>query len=230
MPDIKTKADTMLFSYETTYKTHYRSYDIKAPVLTVYQKKPASVRPRAPPTKNVHTLRELREEVPFYLLHGRKAILHTNPWLVQKKYEEPPDLLREEAQKTRPRLVMTPAVSMDDIDDPNARRILCVDMYTTDTSKAMRDALTPHVNIEAPLPGLPARANPIVLPKLEPSYVSPEWRMETAAWDNKQLRAHCDPTRDFWLSLEPFKCRACDEFATITKHRRMLRQMKANRP
>ncbi|CAH2234694.1 jg4681, partial [Pararge aegeria aegeria] len=113
---------------------------------------------------------------------------------------------REKVQKTRPRLVMTPAVSMDDIDEPATRRILCGETYCSAASRAMREtaALRPaRANVKAPLPGLPAPANPITLPKLQPPFVSPEWRMETASWDARQLRAHCDHTKSFWLGQAP---------------------------
>lgn len=63
--------------------------------------------------------------------------------------------------KTRPRLVMTPAVSMDDIENPKAREILCNDMYTSDMTRGMREAVSEYFTVKAPLPGLPAPANPV---------------------------------------------------------------------
>ncbi|KAL0894446.1 hypothetical protein ABMA27_013046 [Loxostege sticticalis] len=136
---------------------------------------------------------------------------------------------REQAQKTRPRLVMTPAVSMDDIDDPQARLILCQDMYISDMAKGLKEAvgaIKPYKNVQAPFAKHPAPANPITLRKLQPYYVSPEWRMETVQWDNRQLRAYCDGTKEFWLKFPLPKCKACDETAVVTAHRAMRRQKK----
>lgn len=69
--------------------------------------------------------------------------------------------MRAEIQKTRPRLVMTPAVSKDDIEDPKAREILCEDMYTTDMAKALKEAVSPYFSVRAPFPGLPAPSKPV---------------------------------------------------------------------
>lgn len=71
------------------------------------------------------------------------------------------DLHREQAQKTRPRLVMSPAVSMDDIDNPKTRELLCDDMYTSDMTRGLREAVFPCFSVRAPLPGLPAPSNPV---------------------------------------------------------------------
>lgn len=42
--------------------------------------------------------------------------------------------------KTRPRLYMSPAVSIDDVDDPEVRKLLLGHMYTTDWRKAELEA------------------------------------------------------------------------------------------
>ncbi|CAH2105021.1 unnamed protein product [Euphydryas editha] len=200
------KVESMLFNYETTYKTDFRFGEIDEYPKTVYVPKP-SIRERGKPAyRNLHTLIEWKGDMPpFSLLHRPKDVVRTNPNNVQPHFEKPIDLDREHAQKTRPRLVMTPAVSMDDIADERARQILCVDMYTSDMSRGMREAVKPYNNVCAPLPGRPAPSNPIVLPKLQPPYVSPEWRMDSVTWDSKQLRGYCDPTKEFWLARDPSK-------------------------
>lgn len=52
-------------------------------------------------------------------------------------------------------------MSMDDIADERARQILCTDMYTSDMSRGMREAVKPYKNVCAPLPGRPAPSNPV---------------------------------------------------------------------
>ncbi|CAH0726301.1 unnamed protein product, partial [Brenthis ino] len=200
------RIESMLYDYETTYRTDYRFGEIREYPKTIYKEKLSRYKRGEPEYKNIHTLAKWQGKMPpFSLLHKPKDILRTNPNNVQPYYEKPVDVDHEQAQKTRPRLVMTPAVSMDDIEDERARNILCTDMYTSVMTRAMREAITPCNSLKAPLPGTPAPANPITLPKLKPAYVSPEWRMDSVMWDRKQLRGYCDPTKEFWLSREPPK-------------------------
>lgn len=56
---------------------------------------------------------------------------------------------------------MTPAVSMDDIEDPKTRNLLIEDMYTSDMTRGLREAIRPYFKVQAPLPGQPANANPV---------------------------------------------------------------------
>ncbi|XP_063839290.1 uncharacterized protein LOC135088369 [Ostrinia nubilalis] len=227
MPDKVVKMEGMLFEYPTTYLNDYRKEEFRAPVATVYKTKPSCMMRRPPPLRDVHTMSDWKaQSIPFDLLHKPRDIVGTNPWKVQERYEKPKDIEREQAQKSRPRLVMTPAVSMDDIDDPLARELLCEDMYISDMAKGMKEAVAPYTNVQAPFAKHPAPSNPITLRKLQPYLVSPEWRMQTVRWDNQQLRAHCDATKDFWLKFQLPKCRACDETAVVKAHRKMLRQKK----
>lgn len=41
--------------------------------------------------------------------------------------------------KTRPRQVMTPAISIDDITDKEIRELICADMYTTTSMKSAQE-------------------------------------------------------------------------------------------
>lgn len=45
--------------------------------------------------------------------------------------------------KTRPRLYMSPAVSVDDVEDPEMRKLMLGHMYTTDWRKAELEAAGP---------------------------------------------------------------------------------------
>ncbi|XP_026328838.1 uncharacterized protein LOC113236848 [Hyposmocoma kahamanoa] len=192
------KLEAMLFDYGTTNKTDYRDGEIKPQIKTVYKHKPERKRLPTPPGNFVHTMMPWRAPMPFDAFIKPNDITRNNPHVVQKKFTSPHDTKRLEVQKTRPRLVMTPALSMDDMEEP-ARSILINEMYTTDMTQKMEEAISPTVSIKAPLPGHPAPANPMALRPLKPPYVSPEWRMETLSWDRKQLRSYCDSTRDFWL-------------------------------
>lgn len=79
---------------------------------------------------------------------------------IQKKTE---DAGKENAIKTRPRLVMTPAVSMDDIENPRAREILCNEMYTSTITRATREAAASCDKIKAPFLGHPSPSNPVAM-------------------------------------------------------------------
>ncbi|XP_004929174.1 uncharacterized protein LOC101737450 isoform X1 [Bombyx mori] len=220
------RIESMLFDYGTTNRTDYRNGEIRPQSITVYNEKPRRAPPKLRPLKDVHTLSDWKAEaISFSLLHRPKQILGTDPRIVQQPCEKPKDTEREIAQRTRPRIVMTPAVSMDDIENPRARDILCNDMYTSDTSKGLREAVTSYFSVKAPLPGLPAAANPVALAKLQPPYVSPEWRMESVSWDGKQLRAHCDPSKEFWLERERSRCKPCDESARVREYRKYSKKL-----
>ncbi|CAF4897261.1 unnamed protein product [Pieris macdunnoughi] len=227
MPDARKRINSLLYDERTTYRTDYQIVPFREYPKTVYQPKKSRYVRGQPAYRNVHTLSEWKGPMPpFNALLKPKDILQTRPSVVQQPYEKPIDTDREMAQKIRPRLVMTPAVSMDDIADSRARDILCTDMYTSDMSRATKEAVAPYTNVRAPFPGLPAPANPIVLPKLQSPLVSPEWRMESVAWDGRQLRSYCDVSRDFWLSHALPRCRACDETKIVKDHRDNLRKIK----
>ncbi|XP_028165670.1 uncharacterized protein LOC114356614 [Ostrinia furnacalis] len=241
--------ESMLFNYETTGRTDFRDGRIKPIITTEYKPKSTCLRVRPPPLKDIHALTDWRvPNVPFNLMHKPKDVVRTNPRVVQEPYvktpldtaktyilcllrewfyfqHEPEDEIREEVQRTRPRLVMTPAVSLDDI-EPVTRKMLVEDIYVTSVMQMMRESgVSEGSSLRAPLPKLPAPANPITLPKLMPQYVSPEWRMDSAAWDNRQLRTYCDPTKEFWLAFQS-KCDVCDETAEREAQRKMRRLAK----
>ncbi|XP_063839148.1 uncharacterized protein LOC135088187 [Ostrinia nubilalis] len=225
-PTAERRYESMLFNYETTGRTDFRDGRIKPIITTEYKPKSTCLRVRPPPLKDIHALTDWRvPNVPFNLMHKPKDVVRTNPRVVQEPFHEPEDEIREEVQRTRPRLVMTPAVSLDDI-EPVTRKMLVEDVYVTSVMQMMRESgVSEGSSLRAPLPKLPAPANPITLPKLLPQYVSPEWRMDSAAWDNRQLRTYCDPTKEFWLAFQS-KCDVCDETAEREAQRKMRRLAK----
>ncbi|XP_041973296.1 uncharacterized protein LOC121728992 [Aricia agestis] len=197
--------DTLLFNYETTHRTDYRIREFQLPqCLQIDKTAPTPcVKTRTPSDalKDIHTLSDWKREcVPFDLFIHRKEILRTNPTHMQKAYAKPQDLERERVQKTRPRLIMTPAVSIDDIESQEARQLLISDVYLSESERARRDVTGPTLGAKTvPFLQLPAPANPITLPPLLPPYVSPEWRLRSASWDRRQLRARVDAHREFFL-------------------------------
>ncbi|XP_046961688.1 uncharacterized protein LOC124531234 [Vanessa cardui] len=197
--------DNLLFNYETTYRTDYRDGEIKTSPKTVFKTKPTCYRIRPPPLKYIHTLSEWKQPgIPVEIFLKPKETVRTNPRQPQKFYEKPPDPGWENAVKTRPRLVMTPAISMDDISSEK-RKILIENVYASSAQISMREGLpaSSGISISAPLSSTPAVASPITLQKLQPPYVSPEWRMDSASWDGRQLRSHCDPDKEFYLGRSP---------------------------
>ncbi|KAF9411063.1 hypothetical protein HW555_010046 [Spodoptera exigua] len=225
MSDIETRLEDMLFDYQTTYKTDYRHGQIRAPVFTKYEEKPKCLSIRPPPLKDVHTLTPWKTApVPFSLWHKPHPILRKDPNKVQEPYVKQPDTELAQVIKTRPRIVMTPAVSVDDIECAESRAILCDAMYTSTAARMNREAVPDYVNMKAPLSPLPAPANPVTLPRLRHPYVSPEWRMDTVSWDKQQLRSYCDPTKEFWLRHKLTPCSACKETEIMEAHRRQQYQ------
>ncbi|KAI8427467.1 hypothetical protein MSG28_002000 [Choristoneura fumiferana] len=203
-----TRIERMVFNYGTTNRTDYRNYDIKKSEPTVY--KPKTKKEKRVPYlgKDSETVTEYKaKNIPFNLLWKPKPIIRTKPTDVPLKYDKIKDEEREESQRTRPRLVMTPAVSLDDVTDATARDIVCRDMYVSTWSHDSQLALAlPAVRaVAAPLPSHPTPANPIRLPRLAPPVVPPEWRRETVEWDRRQLRGHVDPDHLFWQAFDPYK-------------------------
>ncbi|CAK1603531.1 unnamed protein product [Parnassius mnemosyne] len=196
----KQHIQSMIFDYATTTNTDFRKHHIRPTVKSNYKDKNLSRKKRKSPVKYVHTMTDWKNvSMPFDLWIEQKQIVRTNPHHVQEPYEKPPDLEIDKIRMTRPRLVMTPAVSIDDVEDLEKRKLLLQDMYTTNVTKefGMKCALS---TVRSPLRGKYAPANPIPLPKLTPPYVSPEWRMQSTSWDRQQTRAYCDATRVFWLN------------------------------
>ncbi|XP_073967702.1 uncharacterized protein [Choristoneura fumiferana] len=207
MPDNK-RIESMLFNYESANKTDYRGGEITAPIKTVFKEKQGCLRIRPPPLKDIHTLSDWKEaNIPFDLVVKKKDIIRTDPTAVQKTMHKVIDTGHAHAVETRPRLIMTPAVSMDDIPDPRTREILVKDTYISTSHKAMEEAVeqAQYKTVRAPFVGRPAPANPLFLGRLQAELVPLEWRRETIEWDGKQLRTFVDPDREFWRHRDLYK-------------------------
>ncbi|KPI98537.1 hypothetical protein RR46_03689 [Papilio xuthus] len=195
--------DSMINDYKTTMANDYRESAIKPFIKTVYQEKKPFIREKWKYVKYIHTMREWDgERAPFDFTIPRKAILRTNPHHIQPAYGKPKDLELESVRKTRPRLVMTPAISMDDIEDQDKWNLLMNSSYTTRMTIDY-EPVTEVSNVVAPLLGKYSPAAPLTISKYKPPFVSPEWRMETTSWDQRQIRDYCDANKVFWLYTKP---------------------------
>lgn len=144
-PDIKYP---VVYNAQTTYGNDYRKYENleRQRILTTRKRSEAPEKPPAPhkPLDN-ETLSLYREnvKVPFDLLWEKKPITQTNPFECFAIPEKEIDEKKEDVMKTRPRLYKAPAVSLDDVADPEMRRLLLEHLYTTDWRKSEREAAGP---------------------------------------------------------------------------------------
>ncbi|KPJ13220.1 hypothetical protein RR48_06718 [Papilio machaon] len=195
--------DSMINNYRTTMTNDYRDNAIEPVIKTVYQEKKPFIREKWKYVKYIHTMRDWDgERAPFDFTIPRKDIIRTNPHHIQPVYGKPKDLDLENVRKTRPRLVMTPAVSMDDLEDQDKRNLLMNSSYTTRMTTDYKP-VTDVSNVVAPLLGKYSPASPLTIAKYKQPYVSPEWRMETTSWDQRQIRDYCDANKVFWLYTRP---------------------------
>lgn len=116
---------------------------------------------------------------------------------------------------------MSPAVSMDDVEDPEMRQLLCQHMYTTEWGKATQesevkncdrvvgnttvetggDPVTPKMCLLISLllkVLFKVRLKVDLLPPLPKSF-----RDKGKRWEDKQNRASVDPTKTFWINKDP---------------------------
>ncbi|XP_030037634.1 uncharacterized protein LOC115453129 isoform X1 [Manduca sexta] len=222
MPHQKERFEPMLFNYETTNRTDLKDGEIKPIIRTKYKSKPVCVGIRPPPLKYIHTFTNWKKpSVPIDLYLKPKEIVRTNPHHIQEKYECLPDLEKDQVRKTRPRLVMTPAISLDDIDDDGVRNMLLNEVYDTTAKRSMRQGVELHSGgLDAPRPKIPAPPDPISIPKFQVPYVSPEWRIDSVTWDGRQLRTYTDPTKEFWLARQS-TCEECKRTAARNAYKKM---------
>ncbi|XP_028039370.1 uncharacterized protein LOC114249858 [Bombyx mandarina] len=216
MSNNNSRIESLLFDYKTSSLRDYNDGQILPITETKYIDKEVCLRIPPAPLKYIHTLSNWKPggRVSVDLFVRPKDVVRTNPRDVQQRYERPQDIEHKNILKSRPRLVMTPAVCMDDIQLEKREKFI-KDFYSTTKNVTMR--VPPSNNIKASFPGTPAPANPITIPNIRAPYVSPEWRMESVSWDGKQLRAFAEPNKEFWLAKTPhfvsFRCQVCDETA-----------------
>ncbi|KAJ8951821.1 hypothetical protein NQ318_019795 [Aromia moschata] len=196
-----------VFKAPTTYRNDYKRYcDFRKE--TYNYNRPKFEKPEKPPPPAViedhETFSKLREgiHVPFDLLLAPKPIVNTNPHVPFQKLEPLGDPSKEKAIRTRPRLYMTPAVSIDDVPDPEMRRLLIDCMYTTEWRAAEREATSDFKR--PPMCTQTYETGDVVKMRVDP-YKPIEERFNRRAidWDRAQTRSYADTTREFWIHKDP---------------------------
>ncbi|KAG7311795.1 hypothetical protein JYU34_002875 [Plutella xylostella] len=213
--------ENMVFNYGSTYQTDYRHGQIDTSQRTVYKPKPKTEKTVPFERKDFHTLAKFAIEVPFSLCIKPKEIVRTNPYDVPKPLPQEPDTGRELAIRTRPRLYITPAFSLDEV-PPHARDVVIRDVYTSQYTFSNEQVKLPTPGVTAPLPDLAAPAKAVHLPKPQPPAVPREWRMESVQWERSQARYPLDRDREFWSNYDVYKgCNACKETAQYRKYQKL---------
>ncbi|KAF5298498.1 hypothetical protein FQR65_LT01277 [Abscondita terminalis] len=225
---------TCVFDGATTYLHDYRKctpykrrlYDWTRKRFEIPQKEPKEFRRR-----DMASFIEYKKgsHVPFNLFIKPRPIIDTNPedevprlvkytkskrqkLIVSSFKDKPIDVEKEEVMKSRPRLYMTPAVSMDDVPDPETRRLLCNHMYSTEFRKAAQGAAA-KVNDRPIARSIFEVGRDPVKVKVEVNPPLPHgWREKGKDWDHCQLRSLVDPTETFWKNKGPPNiCGACPD-------------------
>ncbi|XP_050307538.1 uncharacterized protein LOC126744223 [Anthonomus grandis grandis] len=202
------------FEEKTTYQNDFKKYcdrkkeNLKNPRIRAEQ-------PIKPPPKRHYTDNETfttwKDDVyiPFDLLLFPKPIVQTDPRKPFEKLAPLPEVDKLEAQKTRPRIYMTPACSLDDVPDPEMRRLLCQFVYTSEWRNAEIEGAS---GFKPKIPNFSkietrdlVSLQTDLYPPLEERFIK-----EGKPWDDQQRRGSSDPTAQFWINKDPpVLCGAC---------------------
>ncbi|KAK4880534.1 hypothetical protein RN001_008680 [Aquatica leii] len=149
--------------------------------------------------------------IPFHLMIQPRPIIDTSPTqIVPRSVEKPIDAKKEEVIKTRPRLYISPAVSIDDVPDADMRKLLCAYMYSTATKKSSELVASKMVARPVATTTYETGRDPVkFFTEINPP-LPLGWREKGIAWDHEQRRALVDPTETFWINKgASVKCGAC---------------------
>ncbi|KAB0797504.1 hypothetical protein PPYR_08497 [Photinus pyralis] len=206
-----------IFQGQTTFQNDYRRFTPDSREKYVWPK----ARSEPPPKKSAEFIRKDPETfvewnkdvyIPFNLLMKPRPIIDTTPYAtIPRLKDQAKDAEKSDVMKSRPRLYMTPAVSMDDVPDPEMRKLICDYMYTTDFRRAEKEAAMGENTREIATSTLDVGLDPV---KLRTELYPPlplGWREKGRAWDSRQMRALVDPTETFWFKRgSRVKCGACN--------------------
>ncbi|KAF7274233.1 hypothetical protein GWI33_013094 [Rhynchophorus ferrugineus] len=202
------------FKEKTTYLNDYKNYsDLnQTHKSTVTGREVKHV--KLPPKKvfeDHETFSKWKEgvHIPFDLLLEPKPILQMDPRKPFEKLAPLPEDDKNAAIKTRPRIYMTPACSIDDIPDPDMRDLLCQFMYTTEWRKAEIEGAS-GFKIRPPKISEIHRSDKVTLQTDLYKPLEERFIKRSKNWDDRQSRDLSDPTREFWLRKDPpVLCGAC---------------------
>lgn len=137
-------------------------------------------------------------------------------WFGSKILPETPG--KADAIKTRPRIYMSPAISIDDIDDPKMRDLLCCQMYISETTKSLKEPalLTTEKKISnrtLEKNGDPVRLKVDILPPIPDRYRG----NKSKEWERQQPKLTVDSTKTFWKdnTVKKFPAKFPKDFANI---------------
>ncbi|CAH2002618.1 unnamed protein product [Acanthoscelides obtectus] len=205
-----------VFKDLTTYTNDYKKYKNYQRDLYRGQKfkleKPIRSQPK-PAYSDHESFDRWKDDayVPSTLFIEPKPIIRTSP---QDRFVKlDPSVVEDhgklESIKTRPRVYMTPAVSMDDIPDPEMRKLLINRMYTTEWRNAVKEATLTWKKIIPEISTIET-TDTVALKVDQYLPIGEQYRDRAKAWDDEQMRGYSDPTRDFWIHKDPpVVCGAC---------------------
>lgn len=149
--------------------------------------------------------------VPFNLLWDANPITGTYPKMnliqnkdeIQEKHARMTEEERLEAIRTRPRVVISPAVHLDDIDDNEVRNLITANTYESHWTRAARETANAHFKFKNTYPICTelGRNTLHFTPNLQP-VIHYNFRRKARSWDKAQAKEVVDPTAKFWLNNE----------------------------
>ncbi|KAK9870556.1 hypothetical protein WA026_008117 [Henosepilachna vigintioctopunctata] len=211
-----------IFKKSSTYLDDYQKYDGIYRITPDYARDKFE-KPEPPPPPPIPFDKEnfvpLKKEIPMSLMIVPNEITGCNPHKKLEKIVISSDDKMADVIKTRPRVYCSPQVSLDDVPDPEMRKLLLDYMYTTDFRKAdlellsmvkmeqrvLPDTLIEHGNFVENKNYFSVNFNP------KPSMLyelSAELNSKGAKWTNEQLIAETNATELFWKNKD-VKCGAC---------------------
>lgn len=104
---------------------------------------------------------------------------------------------------------MVPAIPIDDIKEPDQRKLLCRYMYTTQGRKAEKDATVYFKPVKPRIDQIETRDKVTLRIDFTPP-LNEKFREVCREWDHDQLRGNPNPTKEFWIRKDPpVVCGAC---------------------
>lgn len=197
------------FKEQTTYNNDYKPYSPRTRVKYRWPKDKIEKQQKPIPEyyeEDTETFFPYKKEhhVPFNLQWRPRPIVETDPRETYPKHlKREEDLGKEEAMRTRPRLYMSPAISLDDIKEKELRDMICKGVYQTEWRRAEEEVWKYLKKSERGVFDSVRDADRGVefTCDLYPP-VPEQWRQCCHKWDDVQTRATVEPTKQFWLNTK----------------------------
>ncbi|KAL3282133.1 hypothetical protein HHI36_005328 [Cryptolaemus montrouzieri] len=213
------------FSYTTTYLESYKKCDDLLEGSAKFKRATRENPPHNPPIRKFmdsESFTPLRKQIPISLMAFPNEITGQDPHEKIKHIVLPDDKLKDEVMKTRPRIYKSPQISIDDVLDPEERKLILDYTYTSDFRKAEQELLS-MVGIEYRNVPDTVLEHDKFLSNSQKHYFAvdfkPKLLMQNAMsshlnakgkeWTNEQLIAVPNVTEKFWQKKD-VTCGACD--------------------